>query len=291
MDDKSSFLEWLKTTRRFRPNTIRMYRSHLKKLPEITLDMPLLEICGTINTTLSQHPSKEAKGAFKSYVDFLFNQASKTTITPTSFEELRMKKNSILANIELPRGTTRKDLDIEKYYIGKVKLLSALKLMSKITRQTTLLIYDSGVRANELLKNDWKNLTPTEIYIPRQISKTKRDRVIEWLMPETREIINQNKQPTGKISDWLGQYKPYWQALTAKNLGDYTFNPHSLRHTILSDLAGMGWEIGALQRRAGHTNINQTQQYISWAGHKEERTLLNKWCEQRGIKLKEIIET
>ena len=60
---------------------------------------------------------------------------------------------------------------------------------------------------------------------------------------------------------------------------------HWIRHTRLMDLAGEGWELGKLQRRAGHTTVTSTTHYINYVSQAKSyihlKTLSAYFCTKR----------
>lgn len=289
---KKEFIEtWLKKKIKLRENTIRMYSRFFKELPDLDfVTMSEEEIRGAVNLTLLRFPNNVAKSAFVNYIEFLFSKTSATD--PIFFERMRTKKNNIIANIELPKGKNAEyAIDFDKYYIEKIKLLNAIKKTDISIRKIILLNYDGGFRINELLKNDWENIESRGIFIPRKISKTNRDRYVEWLMPESAKIVESLKSKGIFQNSLKLNYYKVWKALTYKKIGDASFNPHSLRHTRLTDLAWDGWELGLLSMRAGHSNPKITSQYLSWTATRKGRiTTLEKYVKKNGIILMDFLE-
>jgi len=278
------YINWLEKSKGLRQNTIRMYRRYLQELPEIDLEsMSEEEIRGTINSQLVDTPNNIAKCAYVNYIRFLYTTLSHND--PVQYDRLRLKKNNIISNLELPVGLEYA-LDLEKSYINKVKFMRVWHELDINLKYVVTLLYDSSARINELLLNDWKNIDESCIFIPRRLAKSHRDRTVEWLMPESRDIIRQLKS-SGTFQDTLNtKYNAIWYALSSRVLGDMAYNPHSLRHTRLSDLSADGWDIGRLQQRAGHSDVKTTQRYLSWTVHHRKDVMsLEKWCALKDIKL------
>jgi len=283
-----AFSNWLSKLN-YRPNTIKAYLNALQNTPDINLVKDdIIDVCGIINVSLAESKSKLAKSAFITFLTFLHETSD--TSNPRAYEELRMKKNSIKANIEMPKQIKEKH-DVGQYYVSKVKLVNALANLPRNYAYIILLLYDSGARINELLKNNWENVTEVQIHIPERLSKTKTERWIPWLMPESVEVIKKVKgKPAETIQKTLNlNYYSVWYEL--KKLRDMSFNPHALRHTILTDLAEEpGWEIKQLAERAGHEDYNTTKQYIDWKRkHKEQVMTLSAYCKANNINLMAII--
>ena len=286
------FFEWLRKKKRRKENTIKMYKRYLKELPEIDLvNMPEEEIRGIINSKLVEYPNQVAKSACASYIKFLFTKLDHSD--PVFFEKMRVKKNNILSNLEVTDRAKSYKLDLEKHYISKIRFLNVLKaLKSKKIRKILILLYDADLRANELLLNDWKNIDENGIFIPKSISKSGRDGYVEWVMDISKSIIRDwKKKYKGIFGKSLGiKYSKLYYILSKKKLGDNSIRPHQLRHTGLTDLAGEGWELGKLQRRARHSDPKITQDYISWtANRKGKIELLDRYCKKNGIDLEGLI--
>jgi len=290
---KNSFLNWLEKELKRQPNTIKMYKRYINLLPDIDfIEMSEEEITGIINNALSQHPNNVAKSTFIRYIDFLFYEFYTKNKNPYLYEKMRRKKNTIKANIEFPLKAKEYKLDLEQYFISKYKLVESIKRMNKKMKIITLLLYDSNVRPVEFFKNKLSNLDEKGIFIPYFLSKTSRDRFVDWLIPECSDICKSlRKKVKGdtlieKIFK-INQFN-YWYYL--KKIKDYSFIPYALRHTRLTDLAGEGWELGRLQRRAGHSDAKTTQRYISWASNqKEEIMTLESYCKKNNINIRDIL--
>ena len=261
-----------------------MYRRYLKEVPSINFTKQSVEeICGTFNSFLLKYPNNVAKSAFVNYIEYLYSNLK--VKNPLVVERLRVKKNNIIANIEVPKNNSEYKLDLEKFFINKLRLISVLKKMSPDIKYLLILVYDGALRINELLLNKWSNISEDGILIPKSISKSGRDRYVEWLMKESSLIVKKLKPKKDCIVEdtfHINYFKLWWRL---KKLGDVGFNPHCLRHTRLTDLASVGWELGKLQRRAGHSDPKITQYYISWVSSRKGDSTLEDYCNKHNINL------
>lgn len=265
-------------------------------MPQLDLiRMPRNYIQGTLNMLIDKVPNPTsrtiARACYSNYITFLFSQAKSVIKDPIKYEEIREKKNDILANLEL--STKKRDeerLDLEKFNVRNPVIQKAMTEIEHPYPLILFSLYDGSLRINEFLSNDWTNINEENIFIHHTLSKTHRDRTVGWLCPLTgKYLLKWQKEVGGQdgqtVTETTGitEWQCWWRF---KKFG---FTPHYLRHTRLTHLAPT-WEIGNLQRRAGHSSTQMTQRYIAWVKMKGEKIIpFEEYCKEKGIDLEELL--
>lgn len=301
------FAEWCLTECKIRQNTVKTYKNILGQVSEdVDLSMDEISITGVLNIYIARK-GRIAIYAFKKFIEFLYE---KYEGEPDKREMMRRKKNNIIANLELPESRKREKStaltkeDIEEVYVPPITLVELLKHCDLEMKVIVLLLYDTGCRVNEVLTNLPSNFKENGIEIPHFLSKSKKSRFVEFLIPETKMLLekwkklNKSDKKLFKLS-----YINFWYKLKkiGKEIGfkvkHYSkigylseISPHDLRHTRATDLASDGWELGKLQRRLGHSDPKITNTYISYV--RESKVMsLEKFIRENNINLRnELLE-
>jgi integrase len=289
----NEFGDWLRQCR-LRENTLKGYISFMNRFREdISLDNDELMLIGLLNDYVIKN-GKKAVFPIRKFVKFLYEKEVALILDFKKKERLRMKKNTILANIEIPESMRRQECmtldDIEEMYIPPdivYKLICNAKNIE--IKALIVLLYDTGCRVREILDNSISNFRTDGIEVPRDLSKSNKSRFIQYLMAGTNKVFEQYLNtafPSGKIP--LQPFKISYGQLyfelkkmgrdlnfrvSKMSLGNYSkISPHWFRHTRATHLAKT-WELGKLQRRLGHSNPQITNIYIEYIGTREAESL------------------
>lgn len=312
------FSEWLEGKRSDR--TVSTYYNQLKGsivLNNIDIvTQSKYQIAGAINKEIASSPSKLLIASWRKYLKYLFETESKK-LSPIDTEKLNEKILDITRILRLPEMKKFETMDIENKYIPADVTLTLLKNCAQLEKSEAvmmksiiILLYDTGARIEEVLDNWWANCTNNMLKIPSEISKSPKGRNVVFEIPETAVIMEKWKEHLSKIQK-LENTTPLYPNMShimiykrLKKLGqivgfrlkDYVnkrrsaISPHWFRHTRITDLASEGWELGKLQRRAGHTDPKITNHYINYINtHTGEVKSLEKYCKEKNIKLKDYM--
>ncbi|MCF7926494.1 MAG: site-specific integrase [Candidatus Izimaplasma sp.] len=143
------------------------------------------------------------------------------------------------------------------------------------------LLYDTGLRMNELNNIRLRNIDFKNNVILVTVTKTDRDRYVIF-SKETAQYLkkfitihvnsdfifydfnNGNKLSTSAVESFISRLK---KRLNIKK----SISPHKWRHTFGTNFAKNGGNLEALRNLMGHTNLKTTQRYL----HLNKEDLLN----------------
>jgi site-specific recombinase XerD len=268
-------------------NTAKTYYQMLLRLKNRNLPLPSLEmneneaIEASINI-FEFIPENLMRATIRKYINYLYIRGESYLWEKEGAKKISFmrKRNNILSNIELPLNICEKKVDIAAVYVPAEFFYTLLtKVEDQEEHALTLSLYDFGTRIREELDNTVKSIDMDHktFYVPKEISKSNKDRVIDIRIPETLKELNQICQGKDKedpifevkyLSYYLHLKKYSKQTIKELNKPEYDYlkdlSPHWLRHTRITDLAPI-MELGALQRRSGHRNPEGTNNYMAVA--------------------------
>lgn len=152
----------------------------------------------------------------------------------------------------------------------KKTLELACKNISLQSQLILHVLYDTGVRLNELLNIESKNVDLKHRTILLTTTKTGNDRII-YISKTTKKLATSfcKKAILRKyfFANEKGEkLKPSAiQSLFARirrRLGIKNFSPHRLRHSLSTELYHNGANIVLISTILGHSNVNTTKRYI-----------------------------
>lgn len=146
----------------------------------------------------------------------------------------------------------------------------ACKLLSLQNQIILHVFYDTGVRLNELINIESKNVDLKRRTILLTTTKTGNERFV-FISKKTKRMatsfckkalsrkylfVNQNgdKLKTSAIESLFARIR--------KRLGIRNFSPHRLRHSLSTELYKNGANILLISNILGHSNVNTTRRYI-----------------------------
>lgn len=147
------------------------------------------------------------------------------------------------------------------------KILPSLSLQNKLI---IVLLYDTGVRLNELLNIEYENVDWDNRTILLTTTKTGRERYVFFTKEFKKLATTFRKKHNSK---WLF-YNPKncdklkksaIESLFArirKKLGIRNFSPHRLRHSLSTEMYSNGCDLIQICSILGHSNVNTTKRYI-----------------------------
>ena len=159
-------------------------------------------------------------------------------------------------------GTTKEDpLDVFKQLEGVVSLQSLTILY---------LFYDTGIRLNELLNIEVRNVFLEKRCIFLTTTKTNKDRYV-YFSNHTKKLVAKHLNLSGN-KGYLFTNKDGGKlkesaieslfARIRRKLKITNFSPHRLRHSLSSEMYNNGCDLILISDILGHSNLNTTRRYI-----------------------------
>lgn len=253
--------------------TYTCYSSHLKSI---------YDFCISNNFVVVNDLKKEF------YLKFIENSINKNICNKTINKRLRLfikalKYNKIYNAFEyeslkekFKRFELVKHDDLKKiinfiYNMNDDRLTISNKVL-------VLLLIDTGIRINELLKIKINNIDLNKNKILLTDTKTNRDRIVYFNL-YTREVIKKVISyafPTDfllynfrKNKNYTYDCVRYFFGFLEKKLKISHIHPHMFRHTFINNLIENGAPVFFVQQLAGHASIKTTQVYV----HLNEKNL------------------
>ena len=132
------------------------------------------------------------------------------------------------------------------------------------------LLYDTGIRPNELFNIKTKNINLKEQYIYLETTKTDINRYIYLTAPMVKRLTNYmnqynkndrlfyniDKDRAFNLRDLKNYYRLIKKATGMTKLHSYMF-----RHTYITDLINLNVPLNIIQQQAGHQKITTTMIY------------------------------
>lgn len=245
--------------------------NHYKSLKE-TIDKFEISIGGKTSI------KNISKDEIQNFLLFIFNNQSKHT-AQRYFNNLKSFFNWLSANelseknpitkATLPKIPEKKPLWIDENQLEQVLALE----MEQLFKDIYFVLFNTGMRAGELLSLHWRNVDLAEklIYIRNSddfTTKTKRERAIP-INEKTFKVIQ--RQPTrfkgGLLFKRNGKQltvdyvsKRFKKVLRQTDI-DQDIRLHSLRHSYASNLIRKGVPIYYVKELLGHTQLRTTEKY------------------------------
>ena len=178
------------------------------------------------------------------------------------------------------------DIDSDIFKIKKIKekfvtfgtceddpeevIKNILPILSLQNKLIVVLLYDTGVRLNELLNIEYDHVDWDNRYILLTTTKTGRQRYI-FFTKEFKKLATTFRK--NHNSKWLfynvknGEQlkKSAIESLFARirrKLGIRNFSPHRLRHSLSTEMYSNGCDLIQICSILGHSNVNTTRRYI-----------------------------
>lgn len=276
MDHKESFLQYLKTEKRYSPHTVRSYQNDLDQFFSYIRD-----------NDESIEPGDVTSSHIRSWIVSLMEKG----VTPTSVHR-KISCLRVFYRFLRKEGVMKKD-PLEKVVVPKrkkvlpqfVEEVSLSKLLDSVEfgedfrgiRNKTLIemLYMTGMRRAELigLKKEDVDLGDCSV---RVTGKRNKQRIV----PLTKDFAGRLGDYLKVRNDFEGENKTEWFFISdkgAKLYDKYVYNivkdhlsivttiekksPHVLRHTFATHMLNRGADLNTIKEFLGHANLAATQVY------------------------------
>ncbi len=138
-----------------------------------------------------------------------------------------------------------------------------------VMRMGLVIAIETAMRRGEICALQWRmiDFDRRTISLPRQITKTRRDRKVPMSLPVTNYLAANRRDLGAVIGLTVSAFKQRWERLRARaaetcpSVASFRF--HDLRHECLSRLAEAGWTLPKLRVMSGHADYRMLQRYIN----------------------------
>lgn len=291
-------------------STARTYWQRIEDFPWFDLaEDNQFEITGKLNKQLE---NQEQKTAISQFLQFLHEERISDRVSDEKYERLRQKKNSIQANLELPKSAedNKKDdfvKEAQRQFIPANELVELFRAADPGRARFYYLLYAGGFRIGEI-----KRLTPAHlredygengaIRVVEDRSKSKKDRIVEFHSDLPLQVLE--NAPTGEWVDendvsWQGVYFPefysqlerYYLKKWCEEIGLSPRTAHSFRHTRITHLVHSDdYSKDYVQRRSGHENSAMTDYYTELVFDQPPQTLEN-YIDEADVNFLQVLDS
>jgi len=276
MDYKESFLQYIKTEKRYSPHTV---RSYLNDLDQFDNHLKLKDLPGTPETVVSHD--------IRSWIVSLIKEGYSAVSVHRKISSLRvfyryLRKEGLVSHdplekVILPKMKKRLPVFVEEESLDN--LLDNYEFGNDFpgirNRIIIEMLYTTGIRRAELT-----GLRDIDIDIPgasiKVTGKRNKQRIIPLLKPfaaELEEYIKvRNKTFPDIRPEWFFTgnkgnklYDKYVYNVVRRYLSIVTTiekkSPHILRHTFATHMLNHGADLNSIKEFLGHANLSATQIY------------------------------
>ena len=276
MNHKESFLQYLKTEKRYSPHTVRSYLNDLDQFFSF-------QSARQNPTEPGQISSYDIRSWIVSMLDSGYSPVSihrKISCLRVFYRYLRKEgivKNDPLDKVVLPKVKKRLPAFVDEKSLDF--LLDDFDFgddFSGIRNRTVIeMLYQTGMRRSELtgLKDSDVDLQGASV---RVTGKRNKQRIIPLLPSFTITLGNYLKAKMDHLGDAAGEwffvsdrgnklYDKYVYNVVRKYLSMVTTiekkSPHILRHTFATHMLNRGADLNSIKEFLGHANLSATQIY------------------------------
>ena len=276
MNNKESFLQYLKIEKRYSPHTVRSYLNDLDQF------MIFLEKSGHSDEP-GDVTSHDVRAWIVSMMDTGYSAVSvhrKISCLRVYYRYLRKEgivKSDPMQKVVLPKRRKNLPVFVEEKAMGK--LLDDYGFgddFSGIRNRTILeMLYLTGMRRSELigLRNCDVDLADATVKVTGKLNKQRIIPIVKPFIKRLEEYINiRNEQKPGEGGEWFfvtdngnklydkSVYNIVIRYLAVVTTADRK-SPHVLRHTFATHMLNNGADLNSIKELLGHANLSATQVY------------------------------
>lgn len=230
------YKNYLKSIRRYSTKTIEIYLRYAKELKKYNLDYRKLLLS---KSNLSNSSIRIVSSAIICYYKYLNDKR---------YKEIRLPKKE------------KKVKDYISYdeYIEILKNINRGTIKGRMKRLIVRLLFETGIRSNELLWIKKKDIYKNRILIHGKGEKERFVYITPWLRDELEEYISTSKNE--RIFNF--GYKNLYTKISTLKLSK-KITPHMFRRGYAKYCFDNGISIYDISLSMGHSNINTTVGYIN----------------------------
>lgn len=276
MSHKESFLQYLKTEKRYSPHTV---RSYLNDLDQFNLFL--------LSRELPEDPAEVTSNDIRAWIVSMLDNSYSTISVHRKISCLRVfyrylrkegiMKNDPLEKVVLPKRKKALPVFVEEKSLSE--LLDTYNFgdgFAGIRNRTIVeMLYMTGMRRAELigLRNSDVDLTEGTFKVTGKRNKQRIIPILRSFIPRLEEYIKiRNERVVKSTSDWFfitdkgnKLYDKYVYNTVNCYLSMVTTiekkSPHILRHTFATHMLNHGADLNSIKELLGHANLSATQIY------------------------------
>ena len=285
---KESFLQYLKTEKRYSPHTVRSYLNDLDQFSKFLTDI------GQPND-----PSEANSHDIRAWIVSLMSSDYSAVSTHRKISCLRvffkyMRKEGIIKGdpmqkVALPKKEKKLPVFIEEKSMAK--LLDGYNFgddFAGVRNKTIIeILYLTGIRRAELigLKDSDIDLASSEIRVTGKRNKQRIIPLVKSFVTTLEDYINKRDETIERKEEdkWFfvtdkgnklydkfvyNNVKSYLAAVTTSDKK----SPHVLRHTFATHMLNKGADLNSIKELLGHANLSATQVYTHNTFEKLKKT-------------------
>lgn len=276
MDHKESFLQYLKTEKRYSPHTIRSYQNDLDQFFSYLKD-----------NDNSIEAADVTSSHIRSWIVSLMESGIASTSVHRKISCLRvffryLRKEGVMKKDPLEKVMVPKRKKVLPQFVAEESLTKLLDMVefsddfSGIRNKALIeMLYMTGMRRAELI-----GLKVDDVDLPEGTVKVTGKRNKQRIIPLTRDFAarlgfylrDRNETAGEKAGDWFfitdkgtKLYDKYVYNIVRKHLSMVTTiekrSPHILRHTFATHMLNRGADLNTIKEFLGHANLSATQVY------------------------------
>ena len=230
------YKNYLLSIRRYSTKTIEIYLRYAKELKKFKLDYRKLLLS---KSHLSNNSIRIICSAIISYYKYLNDDRYKEIILPKKVVSI-------------------KDYISFEEYTQILQSINRKTNKGRMKRLIIRLLFETGIRSNELLEIRKKDIYKNRILIHGKGSKDRYIYITPWLQDELNEYISNIK--TSKIFNF--GYKNLYTKISTLKIQKKT-TPHMFRRGYAKYCFDKGINIYDISLSMGHSDINTTIRYIN----------------------------
>ena len=275
MKSKESFLQYLKTEKRYSPHTVKSYSNDLGQFSVFLT-----------NLGQSDDPSEASSHDIRAWIVNLMSFGYSAISVHRKISCLRvfykyMRKEGIIKGdpmqkVVLPKREKKLPVFIEEK--SMTNLLDGCNFgddFSGIRNKTIIeMLYLTGMRRAELigLKDSDFDLAGSEVRVTGKRNKQRIIPLIKSFVVTLENYINKRDETIERKNEWFfvtDKGNKLYDKFVYNNVKDYLSTvttsdkkgPHVLRHTFATHMLNKGADLNSIKELLGHANLSATQIY------------------------------
>ncbi|MCR5291739.1 MAG: site-specific tyrosine recombinase XerD [Eubacterium sp.] len=269
----SGYVEYLKTTKNARDNTLQSYRRDLLKFVDYAEDAGIASMDEVNSTTINSYI------LYQESKDFSSSTISRSVASLRSFFSYLQEKGIVKKNpatgVSTPKVEKRVPEALTVEEVTKLLAQPSGKSNKEVRDKAMLeLLYATGMRVSELISLRLRDVHLQFDYI--ECTDNNKTRVIpidKQAKLALSNYIHKVRPSMCEASEYLftnvrGEQmsrQGFWKIIkgyAAKAGIDKDITPHTIRHSFASHMVNNGADIKAVQEMLGHSDISSTQIYL-----------------------------
>ena len=275
MKNKESFIQYLKTEKRYSPHTVKSYSNDLDQFSAFLTKLGQ-----------SDNPAEASSHDIRAWIVDLI-ESDKTTVTVhrkisclrVFFKYMRkegLMQNDPMQKVALPKKEKKLPVFIEeKSMTNLLDIYNFGDDFAGVRNKTMIeMLYLTGMRRAELigLKDSDVDIANSEVRVTGKRNKQRIIPLLKSFVATLEDYINKRDEAVVRDGEWFfvtdkgnklydkfvyNKVKCYLSAVTTSDKK----SPHVLRHTFATHMLNRGADLNSIKELLGHANLSATQVY------------------------------